>query len=144
MKKLLFILFVLFTSSPVSNFAQERGTDNNNNTQKWIRIDELKLQFVLKKLALPSNTQEKLTPLYKEYQSELRAVYSQRKKLREQNKANPEKQVDTDFSFESKILDIKQNYKKKFQIILSPEQLNEMYSAEREFRQELMQQLKRN
>ncbi|WP_353134237.1 hypothetical protein [Pseudopedobacter sp.] len=142
MKNLLIIFFFIFSFN--SLLAQERPHSGVSHREKWERIDALKLQFVMKKLQLPSSTENKLIPVYNNYQQALRNVYAERRRIREQNKANPGKQVDTDFSFESKILAVKQEYKKKFETILNSEQLNTLYSSEREFREELMQQLKKN
>lgn len=140
MKNLLVIVLLILSFN--SLVAQERPS-HSNDREKWEKIDALKLQFVIKKLQLPSAVENRFIPLYSSYQQALRNVYAERRRIREQNKANPGKQVDTDFSFESKILDVKQEYKKKFETILSSEQLSTMYSSERDFREELMQQLKK-
>lgn len=140
MKNLLIIIILIFSLGSLN--AQDRHP-NPAEKEKWEKIDALKLQFVMKKLQLPATTENKLTPIYSSYQQALRNVYAERRRIREQNRANPGKQVDSDFSFESKILDVKQEYKKKFESILTAEQLSTLYSAEREFREELMQQLKK-
>lgn len=109
--------------------------------KKWERIDELKSEFVLKKLDLSSSTKNEFLPIYKSYQKELGQLYQLRRKFREENKNNPEKQVEDDFNFEAKQLELKKAYKKQFQNILSPTELTTLYAAERQFREELINQL---
>lgn len=110
--------------------------------KNWDKIEALKSEFVLKKLELSSSSKNQFVPLYTAYQKELRQLYQLRRKQREANKNNPEKQVDDDFNFETRHLEVKKKYRKQFQAILSPTELKTLYSAERQFKEELINQLK--
>lgn len=140
MKKLLVILSIFFLADFNIAAAQQAPPQRRN----WERIDAVRLEFILKKLSLPQSHQDKFVPLYKTYQSEVRRLYAERRKSREQSKANPEAQVEKDFYFESRILETKKSYKNKFQDILTPEQLKALYVAEREFKEQLLNKLKGN
>ena len=136
MKNFIYIFFIL-----AIGFTSVQAQPNKKN---WEKIEVLKTEFVLKKLELSSNSKNEFLPLYNAYQKELRQLYQQRRKQREANKNNPEKLVDDDFNFESKHLEVKKNYRNKFQGILSPTQLKTLYAAERQFKEELINQLKKN
>ncbi len=140
MKKLLLILSIFFFTGVYTTFAQPKPPHRHN----WERIDAIRLEFILKKLSLPQTYQDKFVPVYKTYQSEVRKLYAERRKSREQSKANPEAQVEKDFYFESRILETKKIYKTKFQDILTAEQLKTLYTAERDFKEQLLNQLKGN
>lgn len=139
MKKLLFILSILFLTISVSAQKHQPPHPQRN----WEKIDELRLEFVLKKLSLSQSHQAKFIPIYKVYQRDVRELFIQRRKAREENKNNPEAQVNSDFAFESKLLELRTQYKNKFQGILTAEEVNTLYSAEREFKEQLLKQLKK-
>lgn len=141
MKKLLLILSIFLLTGVYTMYAQPKPPHQRHN---WERIDAIRLEFILKKLSLSQSHQDKFVPVYRTYQSEVRKLYAERRKSREQSKANPETQVEKDFYFESRILETKKLYKTKFQEILTPEQLKALYTAEREFKEQLLNQLKGN
>lgn len=134
MKHILYIVFIAIIG--INSLQAQPATQN-----KWDRIDALKYEFVLKKLNLSGSTKDQFLPIYKSYQKELRSLYQARKKHRETNKNNPEKQVDDDFNMEAKQLDLKMKYRKQFDRVLSPTELTTLYGAERQFREELINQL---
>jgi hypothetical protein len=138
MKKTIYTIFIMLLSIGFS-YAQHGGHDPK---KKWERIDALKIEFIKKKLQLSSETSTEFSPIYKAYQNEINSLMQQKRVSRIKNKDNPEKQVDDDFYFESKLLELKKKYRKQFQQVLSPEQLKTLYYAERDFKEELIKQLK--
>jgi multidrug efflux pump subunit AcrB len=134
MKGIIYI-FLFFISTTSSVFAQ---TDHK---KKWDKIDELKYEYVLSKLELSAHAKDQFTPVYRSYQKELRQLYQARRQFREANKNNPQKQVDDDFNMEAKQLEIKRKYRKQFENVLSPEKVKTLYAAERQFREELINQI---
>jgi len=133
MKSIIYI-FLFFVGS-TSLFAQ---TDQK---KKWDKIDELKYEYVLNKLELSAHAKDQFIPVYRSYQKEMRQLYQARRQFREANKNNPQKQVDDDFNIEAKQLEIKRKYRKQFENVLSPEKVKTLYAAERQFREELINQI---
>lgn len=137
MKKLIFIILIsLFTAS--ISFAQTQAPQ-----KKGERIEALKIEFVLKKLELNEEDTKSFAFIYKSYLQEVNLLLRQKKEAREINKNNPQKLVDDDFYYDEKMFQLKKQYRKRFQQILSPEQIKTLYLAEREFREELIKHLKK-
>lgn len=137
MKKAIYTIFIMLVSISFS-YAQS----GHDPKKKWERIDALKIEFITKKLQLSPETLTEFIPVYKAYQNEINNLMHQKRVSRSNNKDNAQKQVDDDFYFESKLLELKKKYRKQFQQVLSPEQIKMLYYAERDFKEELIKQLK--
>lgn len=137
MKKLIFglilILFQVFALD--TSFAQ---TQKPNARE----IETIKIGYITRKLELSLEESQKFWPIHNQYQKELSLLNQQKKQARAQNETNPEKLVDDDFGFDTKILDLKKKYRLKFAEALSAEKVKRLYIAEREFREELIKQLR--
>lgn len=133
MKKIISLLILTFLYFDIA-LAQP-------NT-KAKRIDEIKIEFISKKLSLDADEEEKFIPIYRSYQKEFYKLLQQKKAARSRNANDPEKSVDEDFKYEYKMLELKKRYKQQFREVLTPEQLKTLYQAERGFREELIKQLK--
>jgi hypothetical protein len=122
MKKYLLLILVFFATFSFS-YAQ-RG-----NGQRTEKIQALKIAFITQRLHLTSSEAEKFWPVYNEYNNEIN-------NLRIENK-------DGDvLDNEQKLLDIRKKYKPDFERILGPQRLNNLFNAEREFRNVLIQKLR--
>lgn len=119
-KYLLIILPLLLCFSFVK--AQER------NGQRAEKIQALKIAFITQKLKLTSSEAEKFWPVYNQYENEI-------KDLRTNNDGNV-------IENEQKLLDIRKKYKPSFEKILGPQRLNDLFNAERDFRNLLIKRLK--
>ncbi len=120
MKKILLILLAIIGCSSFT-MAQ-----NGNGREK---IQALKVAFITQKLHLTSAEAEKFWPVYNQYESEIT-------QLRANNRNGDV------LDNEQKLLDIRKNYKSSFEKILGPQRLNDLYNAERDFRNVLIQRLK--
>jgi len=120
MKKYLLILILMFGSFSFV-FAQ--------NGQRAEKIQELKIAFITQKLQLTSAEAEKFWPVYNSYDNEI-------KQLRASNKNGDV------LENEQKLLDIRKKYKPSFEQILGAQRANDVYNAEREYRNVLIRQLK--
>lgn len=119
MKKYLLIVIILFgTFSFVS--AQ--------NGQRGEKIQALKIAFMTQKLQLTSAEAEKFWPVYNNYENEIKQLHSSGNSDVLEN--------------EEKLLDIRKKYKPSFERILGPQRLNDLYNAERDFRNVLIKRLK--
>lgn len=136
MKSRLFIILIallaIFFQNVHSQVPQKKGE----------RIEALKIEFVLKKLELNEEDAKSFAFMYKSYLQEVNLLLRQKREAREINKNNPQKLVDDDFYFDEKMFQLKKQYRRRFQQILSPEQIKTLYIAEREFREELIKHLK--
>ena len=97
--------------------------------QRGDKIESLKVAFISEKLNLDASTAQKFWPVYNQYDDEMVAVVQQR---RQQNK--DERSVDDILDQEQKALDIKKKYAAQFSKIISSQQVNQLFSAEKEFR----------
>ena len=122
MKKYLLILIALFGSF---SFAVAQNT----NAQRSEKIKALKIAFITQKLQLSSAEAEKFWPVYNQYENEVRQI---RAKNRNGDVLENEQEL----------LDTRKKYKPSFEKILGPQRLNDLYSAERDFRNVLIQKLK--
>ena len=131
MKKLLLVLLAfIFCLSAETTFAQ--------NTKKE-KIESLKIAFVTKKLDLSPEESQIFWPVYNQYQKEIGDLILQRRTAQKDSDTDA---VDEDLDIEGKIVDVRKKYRKEFSRVLSPEKINQFYQAEREFREELIKQLK--
>jgi len=120
MKKIIFLLLVTFTVFSIAN-AQKQGTRSE-------KVQALKIAFITQKLQLTSAQAEKFWPVYNQYDSEI-------KSLRTDNNEDV-------LENEEKLLNIRKKYKPTFEKILGPQKLNDLFNAERDFRNVLIRQLK--
>lgn len=122
MKKYLLILIAIFGTF---SFA----TAQNTNSQKSEKIKALKIAFLTQKLQLTSAEAQKFWPVYNQYQNEVR-------KIRINNRNGDV------LESEQQLLDTRKKYKASFEKILGHQRLNDLYNAERDFRNVLIRKLK--
>lgn len=122
MKKYLLIILALVGTFSFANAQKENG-------QKSEKIQALKIAFITQKLHLTSGEAEKFWPVYNEYTNEIR-------NLRLNNKEGDV------LDNEQRLLDIRKKYKPAFENILGPQRINDLFNAEREFRNVLIKRLK--
>jgi Skp family chaperone for outer membrane proteins len=101
----------------------------NANSQRSEKIKALKIAFITQKLQLTSAEAEKFWPVYNQYDNEIR-------QLRTNNRNGDV------LEGEQKLLDTRKKYKPSFEKILGPQRLNDLYNAERDFRNVLIKTLK--
>lgn len=141
MKSLKIILFILcgLIGSMSAVHAQE-------NLEK---IRSLQIAYLSKELDLSPDEAQKFWPVYNKYSKEVEAlIVERRQKMQEVNPPTPTDKtaatqaVDRQLGYEQRMLDIKTHYKDQFMQVLPAEKVNTLYRAEREFRQQLIRQLK--
>lgn len=108
--------------------------------KKGDRIESLKIAHISSKLNLDPSTAERFWPVYNQYESELMQVVMERRRMNQSDSRS----ADDILEQEQKALDIKRKYHTQFQRIISNDQLNTLYSAEKEFRQMLLRKARRN
>ena len=120
MKKYLLILLATFGSFSFTMAQKANGHE---------KIQALKVAFITQKVHLSPSEAEKFWPVYNQYDNEIRQLRANKK--------------DGDvLDNEQKVLDIRKKYKPSFERILGAQRLNDLYNAERDFRNVLIQRLK--
>ena len=122
MKKYLLILLLA-----VGSFISVKAQDETNPQAE--KIQALKIAFITQKLQLSTAEAEKFWPVYNQYENEI-------KTLRVNNKNGDV------LDNEEKLLDIRKKYRPQFEKILGPARMNDLFTAERDFRKILIQRLK--
>ena len=110
--------------------------------KKRQKIESEKIAYITNALDLSLEEAQAFWPLYNEYSVKKNAVNQKRIKefdnLKENKSSLSEQEIgiilDQKFKMEQEILDLKMNYKKEFQKVISNTQLSNLYHAEREFR----------
>lgn len=113
-----------------------------NNPEKVQRIEALKAAFITKKLDLKPEEAKNFWPVYNNYQDEMTTLVKQKRKNRTEGKDKPQEALNADVEYESKIVDVKKRYQKEFSKVLPAQKVLDLYNAEREFREELIRELR--
>ena len=121
MKKILLIL-LLFSAS----FSMQAQDVANNRQEK---IEALKIAFITQKLQLTPGEAEKFWPLYNQYNEEVKGISK-----------NPGS--NDVLENEQQLLNVRKKYKSSFEKVLGSQKMNNLFNAEREFRNVLIKRLK--
>lgn len=128
------ILFLIPAFLTLSAQAQQDKPDFKD-------IEMLKVKFLTDKLNLTLEEQQKFWPIYNDYQREMNSLREQKFKNLYAAKDNPQQNLDSDISFEYKILNTKKKYLRLFQTTISSQKTLALYRAEPEFREFLMRRI---
>lgn len=124
MKKFGFMLMLMLTSMVTALHAQE------TKEQRYARIHAVKVAYISDKIKLTTSQAEHFWPVYNKYEKELRTL------------RKAAKQYKDDLKFQEDVLNLRKRYRDEFLKIITEEQLQSMYDAERDFKTLLLQQLK--
>ena len=132
---LLLLLAVLISAT---TFAQSR---------KGERIHALKVSFITNKMELSSDQAERFWPVYNKYEQDVRTTRKQyltqgKARNRKMTDAEARQYVENNLDFQEAVIDLKRRYKEQFLKVISAQQLANLYTAEREFKQMLIQKLR--
>lgn len=141
MKKIILAVLLIF-SFITNDFAQDK---------RFEKIQALKVAFITERLSLSSEQAASFWPVYDNYEKELRGI--RRKYIQQYLKSTKAagndsdmdagKLIDNDLDFQQAIIDLKRKYQPEFLKVITARQLDELYTAERIFRQKLIQQLRK-
>ena len=131
-----FIFVITFSVGHISVSVAQK------NQKKAKQIESIKFAYISGRLDLNAKESQEFWPLYKRYQSEFNQLLAEKRENRLANKDNPDKAVDDDLYFDERLLELKKKYRITFGKILPSEKLKRLYQAERDFRNELIKQLK--
>lgn len=114
---------------------------NSSRNERVRRIEAIKVGYITRSLNLTPDESESFWPIYNQYQGELVALNRQRKEALSRN-LSPEQRTDEQFKHEQKVLDLRKRYRNEFKKVLPPEKITQLYQSEKEFKDELIRQLK--
>lgn len=133
LKKIISLLLLMVTLSFALQ-AQDRAKPDP-------QIRKLKIEYVTSQMSLTQNQLQKFLPLYNQYSDEL-LVHRRAIKALDKN-ANSSYTVQERQKLEEKMVDIKGRYKDDFLKIITAQQLAALYKAEGEFKNILLDHLKK-
>ena len=141
----LVFLLILFWSA-VS--AQYRGDPGQNPTDRRQKIETYKIGFITEKLNLTPQEAQKFWPVYNEYQSKkqdmqkkLVSKYKDYRTTKEVTEKQATELIDSSLNAMQANLDLAREYYGKLKAILPPQKIVALFTAERQFRRELLQRL---
>ena len=127
------IIFIFFFTIPT--FAQEKQDRHQ-------QIEALKASYITKRLDLTPEEAQKFWPVYNEYQGYITNIYRKKRENQQVNKDNAQEALKNDLDYDTQILNVKKKYQKEFSKVLPSEKVLALIQAEREFREELIKELK--
>jgi Spy/CpxP family protein refolding chaperone len=142
MKQIKIILILLIAAS--SLFAQQAPPGPGMK-----RIHAAKMAYITDRLQLSQEQSSGFIPLYNNYERDLRTIrqsffrkYKDNHGSEEQDEMMARQYIEDDLDYQQQVIELKRKYNDSFLKILTPIQLAELYKAEREFRQMLIQQVR--
>jgi len=137
MKKLLSVLLIILISTAA--YSQQG--------RNWERIHAFKMGYITDRLHLSPRQSSNFVPIYNEYEHEIMAT--RQSYLGKYKNTHPDQAddatsrqfVDDNLDYQQQVISIKRKYNERFLSVLSPQQLTDLYIAEREFKQILMRRL---
>ena len=138
MKKIIFALILLLTQ--VLMFENSNAQTKKANSRE---IEAIKIGYITRRLELTPEESQKFWPVYNQFQKDLSSLNQQKRQARIENANDPDHLIDDDFSFDTKILEMRKKYRFKFNQVISNEKVKSLYIAERDFREELIKQLRK-
>jgi hypothetical protein len=112
------------------------------------RIHAAKMAYITDRLHITYKQSADFIPLYNEYEMEIRntrQVFFKKYKGTNPDQgddATSKQFIDDNLDYQQQVIEIKRKYNDLFLKIISPQQLADLYRAEREFKQMLMQRLR--
>ena len=139
MKKLFQALIIILVTTITAWGQQGQG---------MARIHAAKMAYITDRLQLTTTQSSSFIPLYSDYEWEIRDT--RKYYLKKYNGSTPGEGtdaeslqfIDDNLDYQQAVIEIKRKYNDRFLRIISPQQLTELYVAEREFKQLLLQKLK--
>lgn len=113
-----------------------------DKSQRSQQVETVKIAFITQKLSLNTSEAEKFWPVYNSYQKEMRELFKQRRDAKKTKDANADDKLDNELDFESRLLEIRKKYKQEFSKVIPSEKVLQFYEAEREFREQMIKELK--
>ena len=141
MKKRIILMTLLL---PLLVCSQNRSDKNRQE------IEEQKIAFITKRIDLSSTESQSFWPIYNKFHEEVRIIRSNIRELTEGKDRTliTENEmgniIDLKLKMEQEILDLKKDYTIQLQRIISNKKISALYTAEEEFKKNLLRRIKDN
>ena len=127
-----------------SGWAQ-RGRDKDKE-QRHARIHAAKVAYITDRLKLSTEQSGKFIPVYNEYEQEIKElrktfIGKYKGSDRETNETTSRQYIDDNLDYQQQVIELKRRYNERFLNAISARQLADLYKAEREFKEKLLQRL---
>ena len=116
--------------------------------KRFDRIHAAKIGYITDRLHLSSDQATRFWPMYNQYEEEQKVLrkdffekYRRDKNDAPRSEAVSRQYIDDNLDYQESLLKLKRKYKDEFLKIISPQQLAELYQAEREFKEMLLDKL---
>lgn len=106
------------------------------------QIESVKIAYITRRLELSPEEARRFWPVYNNYQKEINEVLRQKRAARLNNDKNADDRLAGELNFEESLLNIRKKYQKEFTKVIPSEKVLLLYQAEREFREQLIRQLR--
>lgn len=114
-----------------------KAIKNMTPDQKMNLLQGIKQNLIIEDLQIPENKQQEFSALYDEYQKSQRNIksnFQRAENFENLNDAEAQKELDASFEVGQKLLDNKKEYSKKFQKVIKPQQVLQMFESEGKMR----------
>jgi len=115
---------------------------NGQPAPKPTKVQQLKEDYISKRLALPPDQTIRFETLYLQYMQEKRAVQILKHINNTDAQANGADQVNKALEYERELLEIKQRYTDEFSKIMPPEKVSVIFKSEQEFETEVIRNIR--
>lgn len=138
----LFIVGLLLCLCMQAKAQEPQGGDNAALKDK---IRSAEIAYLSKQLDLTPEEAQKFWPIYNNYSHEVDQLIAERKRARQQEKkddATARKALDKEMDIEQRMVNVRKRYNQEFLKALPARKASSVFKAEREFRGQLIRQLK--
>lgn len=129
---------ILLLSTPILLLAQNRESSE--------RVEALRVAFITDKLELTPEEAQGFWPIYNEYLQKEKALHKEFRpergsRQKELSEADAQKMIENSFDKEEKSLELKREYYKRLQTVVSVQKVARLSQAERGFKQHLLRNM---
>ncbi len=110
--------------------------------ERMQQIETVKIAFITRKLDLSTDEAKQFWPVYNNYQKELEGLILQKRQAKKATNTDADAQLNGELDFEGRLLDLRKKYRSEFSKVIPAQKVVLLYQAEREFREQLIKQLK--
>ncbi|HZH55438.1 MAG TPA: hypothetical protein VFD72_07295 [Sphingobacteriaceae bacterium] len=135
----LFLLYIGIGLGCLTGWSEVAAQESRQ--QRFERIEAEKIAFITQQLSLTSQEAQRFFPLYNEYRKEMNAVLQASRGVDNRNRRDRSKM--DELATETAILGIKKKYRERYTAIVGQARASRFFEVEREFREKLVQELRR-
>ncbi|MBS1528326.1 MAG: hypothetical protein JST19_21955 [Bacteroidetes bacterium] len=106
------------------------------------RVEVVKERYISRRLDLTQDESVKFWPVYRRYQADIAAIMVRKRINNSASQPDGAEQVRTELELEGDLVNVRKKYTDEFLRFLPPEKVSELFKAEKDFRDELIRQLR--